>query len=448
MNDIQHINRSAIAIAEKHQIGIDDAIDIMNKKSIWLIANRSIYDSFSKQLSFITALNIAHRVFLNDVYCVIPLNVPNLLKFKEKDFNDLITRFGGVISDDNSTEEDAKLLFGLECYDSKCIEIVACGWRGGVNFFGNERIVLPDTNNIPLGPIAAASIGTFYAFCKAFQICETVDINVGISLWDLNSGKDWSVDINDGPVKIYLPRTIWSLGLGHLGQAYIWCLGLFQTTKNNSTQFLLQDSDIIDKENLGSQVLSFEDDLERIDRFKTRACMRFLEEMNFKTRIVEKRFEAKDDMQDWMSEYPILLNGVDNVQTRKSINSQNVKLYIDGATNGSSDLFDSFTLKNVFELKKDMDKIWPIYDDKEVILHRNLFDRYEKEHKCGVLSNIGISTPFVGLFSSTIVVSELLRSLNKGRKYSIVSLQLRDIGSITAVEEGLYNNELLRYAIE
>jgi hypothetical protein len=63
------------------------------------------------------------------------------------------------------------------------------------------------------------------------------------------------------------------------------------------------------------------------------------------------------------------------------------------------------------------------------------------------LTNIGISTPFVGLFSSAIIVSELIRSLNKGKRYSIISLQMRDLTSIEAIENGIYNNELLRFAL-
>jgi hypothetical protein len=44
-------------------------------------------------------------------------------------------------------------------------------------------------------------------------------------------------------------------------------------------------------------------------------------------------------------------------------------------------------------------------------------------------------------------VSELLRSLNQGEKYSIISLQMRDLYGIEAVKDGFYNKELFRYAL-
>jgi|GEM_PF-1039585 molybdopterin/thiamine biosynthesis adenylyltransferase len=442
--EINHVNRAVIAIAEKHNIAIDDALKEMNNKSIWLVADETIINSYSKQLSFITTLNIAHRIFLNGVYCVLPSQVSNLLKFKVATLNDLVVQFSGICSEDESLFEDIKILFGKECYDSQCIEIIACGWRGGVNFFGNERIFFSGDNSLALGPILASSIATYYAFCKIYKLRETIDVNVGISLWNLNAGSNWYHDEFDGPINLNMPRTIWDLGLGHLGQAYIWTLASFKIENSSKIQFLLQDSDVVDVENLGSQVLCQAKD---IDKYKTRPCLQFIEEMGFDARIIEKRFELTDDEQDWMSNYPLLLNGVDNVKTRKSISNKFIKLYLDGATNGSSELFDSFTMNNVYSRNKTLDEIWTDVAAENYILHRNLYDRYEKAEKCGSLSNIGISTPFVGLFSSTIIVSELLRSLNQGEKYSIISLQMRDLYGIEAVKDGFYNKELFRYAL-
>ena len=81
------------------------------------------------------------------------------------------------------------------------------------------------------------------------------------------------------------------------------------------------------------------------------------------------------------------------------------------------------------------------------MLHKNLYERYNKENKCGILTNIGVSVPFVGLFGATLVIGELIRSMNHGTIYSIVSLRMSDLSSVVAVEVGTYDNELLRFAI-
>lgn len=444
--ELEHTNRVAIAIAEKHDIDVNEAISQMNESSIWLIADESIINSYSKQLAFLTAVNIAHRVFLGGVYCLLPINTPNLLKIRSLYLNDLVSKSGGLTAKGKPKRQEIKILFGIECYDDQCIESVFSGWRGGANFNNQDRIVFSDTDsNISLGPIASASISCYHAFCKVYQINnDGIDLNVGISLWNLNSGKEWYKDENDGPDTLNLPRNIWILGLGHLGQAYLWTLGLMPFNEPKEILFLLQDADIVGPENIGSQVLCSEENTEKP---KTRACMIFLENLNFKTQIIEKPFVAGDSEQEWAKAFPFILNGVDNIKTRKSINKASFKLFLDGATNGKFDLFDSFTMKNISAIEKDSDLLWPQESENDVIFHKNLYQKYEKTHQCGQLTNIGISTPFVGLFSSTIVVSELLRSLNQGKRYSIVSLQLKDLSSMEAIECGIYNKDLLRFAV-
>ena len=444
--EIKNTNRVAIAIAEKYDTDIEEAINKMNDTSIYIMADESITNSYSKQVAFLTAVNIAHRIFLGGVSCRLPANTPNLLKLESEYFNDLISKSGGVNTDKYPSGQVLKILIGIECYDDQCIESVSSGWRGGVNFNNQDRIVFPDSDNkISLGPIASASLACYFAFCKAYQINnDGIDLNIGISLWNINSAKEWFKDKNDGPNIVNLPRNIWALGLGHLGQAYLWTLGLMPFKTPKETLFLLQDADIVEPENIGSQVLCSQ---QNIGRPKTRACMNFLENLNFKTQIIEKQFLFGDSEQEWMKIYPFLLNGVDNIKTRRSIKKTFLKLFLDGATNGRFDLFDSFTMKNISNIEKEPNVIWPDDDVNGFIFHKNLYQKYEKIHQCGQLANIGISTPFVGLFGSTIIISELIRSINQGRRYSIISLQLRDLNSIDAIEYGFYNNELLRFAV-
>lgn len=445
--DLQHKNRVAIAIAEKHNLEIDDAIDRMESASVWLISNESIKSSRTLQVSFLTAVNIAKRVFLGGVKCVFPNDVPNLLDFGNKDFSKLVERFGGTLSvNDLPGKSQIKILFGIECFDNNCIESVASGWRGGLNFYGQERIVLGEVNSqIFLGSIAAASLACYKAFSKIYKLQEEgIDLNLGISLWNLNSGDDWAKMDNDGPTKIYLPRNLWILGLGHLGQAYIWSMGLMGVKSPDSITFLLQDYQTIDKENIGPQVLSSS---KYFGYPKTRPCISYLEDFGFKTRIVEKPFQKEDLENEWVQDFKFLLNGVDNIPTRKAINKEFLDLFIDAATNGRLSLFDSFTMRNVKFTNKEPDELWPSNGDKEEIFHPNLFQKNEKKRICGKLTNYNIATPFVGLFGSTIVIAELLRALNKGRRYSIVSLQMRDVKSIQAIENGFYSTEYLRNAI-
>ncbi|MDP3913163.1 MAG: hypothetical protein Q8R96_05435 [Bacteroidota bacterium] len=197
--ELDHINRVALAVAEKHNLDIEDAVAKMYESSIYVI-------------------------------------------------------------EISPTNGDIKILFGIEYFDDFCVESISSGWRGGVNFLNQKKIVFVENNSkISFGPIVSASLVCYHAFCKVFQINDDgIDLNFGISLWNLNSGDDWHKSENDGPEKPYLPRNIWTLGLGHLGQAYLWTLGLMPFDNPNLVQVLLQDADVVEPENIGSQVLCFE----------------------------------------------------------------------------------------------------------------------------------------------------------------------------------------------
>ena len=154
----------------------------------------------------------------------------------------------------------------------------------------------------------------------------------------------------------------------------------------------------------------------------------------------------EDQEQLWSDQYKFLLNGVDNIETRRIIDSTRFKLFLDGGTNGKLELFDSFTFRNFGVISKSPSELWKDNGKNQEILHKNLYKRIEKEFGCGSLINKGISTPFVGLFGAAILISELLRSLNKGLSYSSISVQMRDLESIRFISKSHYDTRLYNLA--
>ena len=191
--DLIHENRAAIALAELHNTDLPEANKMMNNSQVWLIAHNSIIQSLTEQMAFITAVNIAKRVFLGGVNCILPELVPNLLVLKSESFKDLVIRYGGILTSVTPDKNDVKLLFGVECYDDNCLEVVAEGWRGGVNFHDLGRIIFAKKDNpISLGPVAAASLACYFAFCEIFKLIDSdFVINTGVSIWNINSGTEW-----------------------------------------------------------------------------------------------------------------------------------------------------------------------------------------------------------------------------------------------------------------
>jgi len=441
IDSIQHINRASIAIAEKHGLELDDSLRLLNEAELWLVAGKDIATSIPLQSAYLTAINAGKRTFLKGIKCVIGKDIPNLLPIRANSFNDLIKMYGGQIQTEKPGDTDLKLTFGKPAIDVNSFEIICNGWQAGVNVFNDRRIELSSSNtNATIGGIAAAALGLFYMFNRKFGIIDHFhELSSGVSLWDLGVDEKWYKPEYEGPGEINYPKQIWCVGLGHLGQAYLWTLGLMY---KNHCLIALQDGDTIDEENLGSQVLCSKDD---IGLPKARVCSQFLTSIGFQTQIIEKPFVKEDQYHDWSTAYRILLNGVDNVKTRRIIDPSCFDVSLDGGTNGKLELFDSFTMKNLGLQDKKPAEIWEETIGNEV-LHKNLYARTEKEHGCGQLINIGISTPFVGLFSAAIIVSELLRSINKGKAYSSVSVQMRDLFSIRAINKYSYNERYINLA--
>ena len=91
----------------------------------------------------------------------------------------------------------------------------------------------------------------------------------GVSLWrpDLH----WRDHAAAGPDLQYLPANLWLLGLGHLGQAYAWVLGMLPYATPAEVCLGLVDYDRIVKGDTATQLLVSKDD---VDRRKSRvvAC--------------------------------------------------------------------------------------------------------------------------------------------------------------------------------
>jgi hypothetical protein len=72
---------------------------------------------------------------------------------------------------------------------------------------------------------------------------------------------DWRDPEAAGPALQYLPAGLWLLGLGHLGQAYAWTLGMLPYTAPGEAQFCLLDFDAVVEGNTATQLLVRSGDL-------------------------------------------------------------------------------------------------------------------------------------------------------------------------------------------
>lgn len=418
--NFEDVDRHIIALMTSKSILFEEANQLLYDSKLVLEADEKLAYSYSLQVAYVTCFNIGNRIFKGGVKCILPENIPNLLQLKGKSFKDALSILFEINSNIDVSESTPKLLFGKTPQSNNEVEIICSGWQGGLNFYHSEQFTLDNApTSIPLGALLASSYGLFWAFDFTFEITNNLqNESFGYSLWDNSLDYNWNESIGEGPNKVKFPPKIWLVGLGHLGQAYLWTL----LHLKNEFEVLLQDFDKLGLENLGSQILSFEN---QIGKYKTRICADFLDNADVSNKILEKKFISSDQKDDSLMDYQVLLTGLDSASTRSIIEPSRFKICLDGATNGKLENFDSFTFRNLNLLRKSPHEIWNSVEEKTEILHENLFNLVSEKGGCGVLTNFGISTPFVGLFGASVLISELVKACNNGNSNSIFSGKMR-----------------------
>jgi len=132
---------------------------------------------------------------------------------------------------------------------------------------------LPHGPDFCLGGIAAAALGVAQGFLRVSGIStRRIESPQGISLW--RPDLPWTSSNADGPALDILPKSLWMLGLGHLGQGYLWALSILPFANPADLHFLLQDFDKTVVGNFSSGLLC---ESNNVEQRKTRLCAEWLE---------------------------------------------------------------------------------------------------------------------------------------------------------------------------
>jgi len=153
------------------------------------------------------------------------------------------------------------------------------GWRAGASNSISMDHDVGDEN--PLVGIAAGAL----ALAAAFQAARTgVTPELDIDLWPATA---------DAPTpafnEIFLPSSIWMVGLGNLGQAYLWALSALPYTAPSTVSLVLQDHDRVTDENWATSIL-----VRRGDRgsLKNQIAERWATAKGFCVRRLDRRISS------------------------------------------------------------------------------------------------------------------------------------------------------------
>jgi hypothetical protein len=245
----------------------------------------------------------------------------------------------------------------------------------------------------------------------------------GLSLW--RPDLDWLAAEAVGRPPERLPTKAWLIGLGNLGQAYLWSLGFLPYDDASALELVLQDFDVL----AGSNGL--------IGRYKSRAMADWAEARGFRTRLVERRFDAGFTIQ--VDEPQVALCGVDNTAARRALEEVGFARVLEAGLGQGVSEFLGIRL-HTFPATRAARAVWPEDTDSAAgdvakPAYRELAE--QGADACGLARLAGrtVGAPFVGAVAGALVVAELVRLVNGDHNFELGDLHLRVPGFATTVEQ-------------
>lgn len=389
--------------------------------------------------ALLTVVNTARRCFLGGIEVAGVADAELAVRWKSfRKLRDAVGDLGGELVEAEPTDIPEIVLGDASPTSSSDFAIRATfdGWIGGVAPVADD-IRLHETREFTPSGVLAGSL----AVSEAFQFVRGRNPmagrrSTGLSLWEPHSDRNWYEDIEKGPMLEFLPSRLWLIGLGHLGQAYLWTLGFLPYASPEEVTLVLQDTDRLTVANDSTSPLT---NRGQVGLHKTRAMATWSEERGFDTHILERLFA--DDFKISGDEPTVALCGVDNPQARAALEGVGFSRVIEAGLGKGTEEYLAFQIHS-FPAAKSARQIWSdaFASDvaaESVIAAAPAYTDLESRgmDQCGLtlLANRSVGASFVGTFASTLVVAEVLRLIGGGTLYDVIDGTLRLPESIQAL---------------
>ena len=378
------------------------------------------------QAALLTAVALARRVFLGGV-SVAPL--PDTPLLAPLPFGvtlaDAVAGLGGSIAEPAAGTPVIEIGGAPSGRRAPFhVRAVFAGWRGGIVPAPADAAPMP-APVMALAPMLAAALAVNEAFLYVSGHTGVAGRRaVGLSLWDPAPACDWLADTRTEPALSLLPTRLWLIGLGHLGQAYLWALGLLPFAHPQDLSLILQDIDIITPSTESTSILS---DATLINIKKTRAMAAWAECRGFTTAIQERLFDASFRRQD--DEPAVALCGLDNGAGRQALDQVGFDFVVEAGLGRGHRDFRALRL-HTLPASRPAAQIWRGAQADDQVEDRPAYKGMLASgalDRCGVtlLAGKAVGAPFVGAAAATLAISEVLRLLHGGAVHELIDLDLK-----------------------
>jgi hypothetical protein len=426
------LNRTAkLFVEEGRAKTFEDALALLETYVLQVDVGVGIASSPTKQAMLLTIVNTGRRAFLGGVRVRIADDPQLTISWAERvSLREAIEAFGGAIVDELEEKYPTLAIDSTGAASALTLWPTWNGWSGGIVRTSNERLA-EDAEFVPAGVMAGA-MGVSECFQFLSGSSRAGRRSFGLSLWRPDIG--WRDPEADGPLCTYLPVAYWLPGLGHLGQAFAWLIGMLPYQDTTKVSLLLQDYDFVVKANESTSILA---DSTNVGTRKTRLVSQRLEQLGFQTMIVERAFDEKTHQS---REEPLLaLAGFDRPEPRRLLGEAGFDRVVDAGLGAGIHQYLEMLIQS---FPHDRDTSAAFADGNressldqllETPAYGELVDRLMAEGKtrgeaeCGLVEIAGttVGASFVGAVAAAITLSEPLRLLHGGLSYEAIAFSLR-----------------------
>jgi hypothetical protein len=235
-----------------------------------------------------------------------------------------------------------------------------------------------------------------------------------------------------------VPDSLWFVGLGHLGQGFIWNLCLLGA---NGGRSVLQDNQVIGEENEATSLLVLPGEH---GEKKARLGARWMEAAGWSADIIERRHHG--DIPVMENDPPYLLCGLDRLEPRLVMARHGFEFMIDaGLGHGPSD-FEGIQIRAVAK-GQSIEGLWSKPtgtddgDPRAKVLAKEAYADLEKQiGQCGIVSfaEASAAVPFVGAAAGALVIGQAIRlaSLQPAARFFHIELSAPEMVAEAGVTAG------------
>lgn len=291
------------------------------------------------------------------------------------------------------------------------------GWKAGIVPPWDHRAFGVAGN--PLAGVFAGALAVREVFATVLGYPRSGSRVSVTSLWEPEAADPDTAA--PGPETVYISPRLWFIGLGHLGQGFLWCLGLLPV---RDMELVLQDDQNAGEENEATGLLTWGN---FVGRRKTRVAAAWFDRPGWSTRLIERRHYG--DMPILPTDPSIVITGLDEPDPRLRIAKTGFDYMLDvGIGHGPVD----FEALQIRILRKGVDPapFWSSPErpkDVDRLMQQAAYRAQEAESgRCGTLplANASVSIPFVGAAAGALTIAQEIRLASMQTTVQMLQMEL------------------------